>query len=297
MALAGEQRADLAVRDGSPLAIICGGGSLPFAVADSALRQGRKVVLFPLRQSADEAMVARYPHHWVRVGQLARCIRLIHTAGCRDVVLIGSVVRPTVTQLWPDFGTLLMLPRIIGSFRGGDSHLLANVARIFEEHGLKLFGAHEIAPEIVLPPGPLGAREPSERDRADIAYGLALLRATGPFDVGQAVVVADKRILAIEAAEGTDQMLARLADLRRAGRVRSADGVGVLVKAPKAGQDVRVDLPSLGPQTVEGVANAGLAGIAAIARTSIVAEPERMAAAADRAKIFVIGVEADGTTP
>src|ERR1044071_938746 len=137
MAVAGDQRADRTVRDGSPLAIICGGGSLPFAVADSAVRHGRKVVLFPLRQSADEAMVARYPHHWVRVGQLARCIRLIRAAGCRDVVLIGGVVRPTVTQIWPDFGTLLLLPRLIGSFRGGDGYLLSDLARIFEERGLK----------------------------------------------------------------------------------------------------------------------------------------------------------------
>jgi DUF1009 family protein len=297
MTTANEQRTDPAVHDESPLAIICGGGSLPFAVANSALRHGRKVVLFPLRQSADEQRVLSYPHHWVRIGQLMRCIRLLHAEGCRDVVLIGSVVRPTIGQLWPDFGTALLLPRLLGSFRGGDGQLLSGVARVFEEHGLRLFGAHEIAPEIVMPAGRIGTRQPNERDRADIAVGLALLEATGPFDVGQAVVVADKRVLAVEAAEGTDQMLGRLAHLRGVGSIRSPNGVGVLVKAPKAGQDLRIDLPSLGPKTVDGVANAGLAGIAAIAGTSIIAEPERLAVAADRAKIFVVGVNSDGTIP
>jgi DUF1009 family protein len=160
---------------------------------------------------------------------------------------------------------------------------------------LKIVGAHEIAPEIALPPGTLGRYRPNERDRTDIARGLALLQSIGPFDVGQAVVVAANRVLAVEAAEGTDQMLARLAELRRAGRIRSPDGVGVLVKAPTPGQDLRIDLPSLGPRTVEGAAAAGLAGIAAVCGNTVVAEPAIMAAAADRARIFVAGVSPDGT--
>jgi DUF1009 family protein len=281
----------------APLAIICGGGSLPFAVANSAIRHGRRVLLIALRHSADESMVANYPHHWIRPSQIASCIRLIRAEGCRNVVMIGSVVRPTITQFWPDLGTLRLLPRLIGAFRGGDDHLLSGLACIFEEHGLNLVGAHEIAPEIALLPGPLGRRRPSARDLGDIVHGLALLQATGPFDIGQAVVVADRRILAIEAAEGTDQMLAHLADLRDRGQIHSPSGVGVLVKAPKTGQDARIDLPSLGPRTVDAAVRAGLAGIAAVASATIVAEAERMTTAAEHAKIFVVGVNPDGTLP
>ena len=144
-----------------------------------------------------------------------------------------------------------------------------------------------------MPHGVLGSFKPRERDRTDISCGLALLQATGRFDVGQAVVVAESRILAIEAADGTDEMLAHLAELRRSGRIRSPEGAGVLVKAPKAGQDRRVDLPSVGPLTVEGVARAGLAGIAVVAGSAIVAEPERMVKAADKTKVFVVGIAAD----
>jgi len=141
-----------------------------------------------------------------------------------------------------------------------------------------------------MPQGTLGRREPSARDRADIARGVALLSAAGPFDVGQAVVVADNYVLAIEAAEGTDRMLARVAELRSEGRVRSAVGTGVLVKMPKPAQDRRFDLPAIGPATVAGAARAGLAGIAVTADATIVAEPAEVGAAADRAGIFVAGI-------
>ena len=122
--------------------------------------------------------------------------------------------------------------------------------------------------------------------------GFDYLRATGAFDVGQAVVVAGKHVLAVEAAEGTDEMLARVAEMRANGRVRAPAGTGVLVKAPKPGQDQRFDLPSIGPQTVEGVARAGLAGIAVVAGSTIIAKPEQLIAAADHANIFVIGAPA-----
>jgi DUF1009 family protein len=121
---------------------------------------------------------------------------------------------------------------------------------------------------------------------------LDYLHATGTFDVGQAVVVAGKHVLAVEAAEGTDQMLTRVGELRASGRVRSPSGRGVLVKAPKRIQDRRFDLPSIGPRTVDGVVRAGLAGIAVVAGETVVAEPARLVEAADGAKIFVVGVPA-----
>jgi len=273
-----------------PLAVICGGGSLPFAVADAVGKRGRRVVLFAIRGWADPQRVAGYPHHWAPLGQFGWFCRTARREGCRDVVFIGSLVRPAIWQIRPDLKTLLLLPRIVGSFRGGDDHLLSGVARIFEEHGFRLIGAHEIAPDILMPEGPIGRARPGERDQADIAKGLALLNATSPFDVGQAAVVAGQRVLALEAAEGTDQMLARVAELRKNGRIAAASGRGVLVKAAKRGQDRRFDLPSMGPRTVEGAARAGLAGIAVVAGSTIVAEPQHIAQAADRERLFVVGV-------
>src|SRR5262249_45069257 len=158
-------------------------------------------------------------------------------------------------------------------------------------------GAHEIAPQILASEGWLGARAPSARDEADIARALALLRAIGPFDVGQAAVVANGHVLAVEAAEGTDHMLAHLADMRRKARIRAPSAMGVLVKAPKASQARRFDLPAIGPSTIDHVADAGLAGLAVLAGQVIVAEPAHVAARADAAKLFVAGVRDHGSPP
>jgi len=274
--------------DDGALAIICGGGTLPFAVADAVTKYGRRVVLFAIRGWADPKRVVDYPHYWAALGQFGAFCRLARREGCQDVVLIGSMVRPAIWQIRPDLKTLRLLPRIFGIFRGGDDYLLKGVAAIFEEHGFRLLGAHAVAPEILMPEGALGRERPTERDNADIAKGFAFLTAASPFDVGQAVVVADARVLAIEAAEGTDSMLERIAQLRQTGRI--ASGRGVLVKAAKRNQDRRLDLPSIGPQTVEGAARAGLAGIAVVAGSTVVAEPAQIGAVADRAGLFVLGL-------
>jgi DUF1009 family protein len=286
--------ARVAAQDG-PLAVVCGGGSLPLEVAKAAQSQGREVLMLALRGSAEPEIVSGFPHRWIGIGQFGHACRHAKAAGCRDIVMIGSVLRPHIADVRFDFFTLRMLPRIMRAFRSGDDHLLSSIAKLFEEQGFRVLGAHEVAPQILMPNGPLGGLKPGDADRADIARALDLLRATGPFDVGQAVVVSDNRVLAIEGAEGTDLMLERLAELRGKGRIRARQGGGVLVKAPKPSQDHRIDLPSIGPRTVEGVARAGLAGIAVVAGSTIVAEPDRIAAAADGANVFVVGISADGT--
>ena len=283
-----------AAGDRGPLAMLCGGGSLPLAVADKVTAGGRPVVLFPLRGAAEGIAVERFPHHWVHIGQIGKFMRLARAAGCQDVVLIGSLVRPSLWKVHLDFKGLTVLPRALAAYRGGDNHLLTNMSKVLEDEGLHLVGAHEVAPDILMPEGVLGRAQVSERDHADIALGLDYLHTAGKFDIGQAVVVAGRHVLAVEAAEGTDAMLMRVAEMRANGRVQAPRGAGILVKAPKPAQDRRFDLPSIGPKTIESAARAGLAGIAVVAGSTIVAEPEQLVAAADRANIFVIGV-ASGT--
>jgi DUF1009 family protein len=273
-----------------PLGILCGGGSVPIAVADAVSRNGRDVVLFAVIGWADPAAVARYRHHWIHLGRMGEFFRLAATERCREVVFIGTVIRPSLAQIRLDWTTIKLFPRIVRAFRGGDNHLLSNVGGFLEDHGIRLLGAHEVAPEILMPEGVMSNHAPESRDRADIEQGFAALAAIGPFDVGQAVVVAEGHVLALEAAEGTDRMLMRVAELRRDGRIRLPTGVGVLIKAPKPTQDRRFDLPTIGPSTIEGVAKAGLAGIAVVAGEAIVAEPSRVAKAADDANIFVVGM-------
>jgi DUF1009 family protein len=277
-----------ALQDG-PLGIICGAGTVPFAVAEAALRRGRRVMLFALRGWADAQAVAAYPHHWIAVGQVGRFCKLARAEGCRDVVLVGGLVRPAISQLRLDWGTLAHTSRIIRSLHGGDDHLLTGVGRIFELEGFRLIGAHEVAPDIAAPLGALGRHRPDGDAERDIELGFSLLAATSPFDIGQAVIVARARVLAVEAAEGTDAMLERIGALREVGRIGLPHGVGVLVKAPKRHQDRRYDLPSIGPNTVAKAARAGLGGIAVVAGATIMAEPQRLVDLADRSGVFVFG--------
>ena len=276
-----------------PIAIICGGGSFPGAVAEAIVRNGRQPVMFGLKGWADPKIIERHTHHWIAIGQVGRLFRLAREENCREVLFIGSLLRPPLRQVRLDWQTIRLLPRVARAFRGGDDRLLSGIASMAEEGGLRVIGVREVAPEVFVPEGVLGRCQPAERDRGDIARAMKMIAALGPFDVGQAAIVANNNVLAVEAAEGTDNMLARIAELRRLGRVTTPLGVGVLVKAPKPGQDRRFDLPSIGPRTIEGAARAGLAGVAVAAGSTIIAEAAEVIAMADREKIFIVGVGED----
>lgn len=275
-----------------PLGIICGGGVTPAAVADVVAKSGRPVVLFPFRGFADAHQVERFPHEWIALGRFGRFKRLASQHGCRDFIWVGGLVRPRISQIRFDFDTLLMLPALARAFRGGDNHLLTSLGAFFERHGFRILAIQDVAPQVLAPDGVMTARAPSDEDRADIEKGLDLIATISRFDVGQGAIVARNHVLAVEGIEGTDGMLRHAAELRRQGRIRSADKAGVLVKMAKRGQDRRFDLPTIGPDTVAGVAAAGFGGIAVAAGQTIVVDIGRVVAEADRAGLFVVGVKA-----
>jgi DUF1009 family protein len=274
----------------SPVGLIAGGGAMPFAVADSLAARGIDAVLFALKGACDPKRVERFRHHWISVGQVGRAVKLFRAEGCRDLVFIGSLVRPALSEIRLDFGTLRVLGQVWASFRGGDDHLLSGIGRILERDGFRMVGIKDVAPDLLMPQGCLTRTMPDEHATADIERGRAVLRALSPFDIGQAAIVIDGHVVGIEDIEGTDGLLARVAGLRDQGRIRAAAKRGVLVKAPKSGQDLRFDLPTVGPRTIEGVAHARLAGMAVIAGNTLAAEPQAMIEAADTAGLFIVGV-------
>jgi DUF1009 family protein len=276
----------------SPIGLVAGGGAMPFAVADSLVARGVIPVLFALRGACDPVAVERFRHHWISVGQVGRAMRLFRAENCRDLVFIGTLVRPALSEIRLDWGTLRVLGRVWAAFRGGDDHLLSGIGDILEQDGFRMVGIKDIAPDLLMPEGCLTRAVPDENAIADIARGRAVLGALSPYDVGQAVIVIDGHVVGVEDIEGTDGLLARVARLRNEGRIRAKAARGVLVKAPKSGQDLRFDLPTLGPRTVEGAAKAQLAGIAIVAGNTIVAEPQAMITVADAAGMFVTGLPA-----
>jgi UDP-2,3-diacylglucosamine hydrolase len=281
-----------AVPISSPVGLIAGGGVMPFAVADSLAGRGINPVLFALRGSCDPAKVERFRHHWISVGQLGRALKLFRAENCRDLVFIGTLVRPALSEIRLDWATLRVIPRVIAAFRGGDDHLLSGVGHILERSGFRMVGIKDVAPDLLMPEGCVTRAAPDENATADIARGRAVLHALSPFDIGQAAIVIDGHVVAVEDIEGTDGLLARVARLRAEGRIRAKTARGVLVKAPKSGQDLRFDLPTMGPRTVEGAAAAQLAGIAIVAGNTIVVEPQIMIETADAAGLFVTGFPA-----
>lgn len=286
---AGAQAMAPQAADKSTVAIICGGGAFPAAIADAVLAQGRPVYLFLVKGFADAAL-ERYPHEWVKIGALAKFVASSRKHGAKDIVIIGSSVRPRLSQIGFDWKSALLLPRLARMFLGGDNSLLSGVAKIFEENGLTVRGAHEVAPQILMPEGLTTRLLPNAKENEAIEAGRDLLRAIDGFDVGQAVVVAGKRIVAIEGAEGTQGLLARVEEMRRNGRLRLGAREGVLVKLPKPSQDRRLDLPAIGIDTIAQAKAAGLAGIAVEARGSIVVDAQKFVEAAEQAGLFVVAL-------
>lgn len=279
------------MKGGTPqrVAIVAGAGELPLHVGEKARSAGSEVFFALISGSAREADYAGFQSTTFRLGQLGRFLKEVRSRNITDVVIIGAVVRPALGDLVPDLGLLRHYLAIKSAFRGGDDHLLVGVVRLLEGQGLTVRGPWEFAPDLVAAEGPLTRSRPDKRSMAEIAKGRSLLEALSPFDMGQAVVIADNRIIAVEGIEGTDRMLARIAALRTSGRLKRSMR-GVLVKLPKHGQDLRVDMPAVGRGTVDRVAAAGLSGVAIAAGAVLIVDPAATVARADACGVFLQAV-------
>ncbi|MHC5653554.1 LpxI family protein [Stappia sp. ICDLI1TA098] len=272
-----------------PVAVICGGGRLPGEVIAAARDAGRRVVVIAIKGEADPSIDAFAPT-WLGFGQIGKLSDLLMRENCRDLVMIGGITkRPEMREIIGDLGTMRRLPRIIAALAGGDDSLLTKVIRLFEDDGFRVIGAHRIAPSLLALPGALVGAAPRGDVAADLALAAQAVAELGRLDIGQAAVSVGRRVIAVEGAEGTDAMLARCAELRRIRRVRGTGGV--LVKCAKPGQDLRVDLPTIGPDTVAGCVEAGLSGIGIEAGRVLIAERARTEAAAREHGLFLFGLD------
>lgn len=269
------------------IGIIAGTGSLPIEVARSVTRHGGEVHVAMVEGAADPAL-AEFPHTLVNWAQPGRAMAAFRRARISEAVLLGGYGRPSFLTARPDLTFLRLVPAVVKLLRaGGDDAVLRGVLAQFEALGLRILSVADVAPELLVSEGSLTQASPSSEDAKDIAAGFDLVAALGNFDIGQAVVVSGGRIEAIEGAEGTDRMLRRVAEARAA-RGMTGRG-GVLVKRPKPGQDLRVDLPAIGPDTITRAAEAGLAGIAVEAGRVLVAGRAETVRRADAAGLFLIG--------
>ena len=268
--------------------ILAGGGRLPLMIAESVAARGDGVHIVAIEGEADPE-VARFPHTWVNWGQIGRMVATLRAEGATELVIAGGVTRPDLRRIRPDAGFFTSLPQIVRLLAGGDDSVLSRVVRFFEGKGLTVRGVHEVAPDLLAGDGRMGALDLGALDRADAELGFAVRQALGAVDAGQAVAVAEGKVLAIEGAEGTDAMLRRVAGLP--GREASGVRRGVLAKGPKPGQELRVDMPAIGPRTVEQAAAAGLAGVVVEAGAVLVLDRAEAIRLADAAGCALYGLE------
>lgn len=267
------------------LGIVAGGGDLPAKLVAVCRATGREVFVLALVDQADPSLTEGVDHAWVRLGAAGTALKALHGAGVKDLVMAGRVRRPSLSELRPDWRAARLFAKLGASSLGDDGLLSAVVRELEEVEGFRVTAPDELLGELVAPSGPLGRILPDEQGRSDIARGFEVARALGALDVGQAVIVQAGLVLGVEAIEGTDKLIERCGALRREGLG------GVLVKACKPSQERRVDLPTVGVETVHGAARAGLRGIAFEAGRSLVLDRDAMARAADELGLFVVGAD------
>ena len=277
----------------TPLAIIAGRGALPRRMAERRAAAGLPYLLVVF-QGCFEPWMAEHPHQHHDFEKAGRLFRALRAAGATHAVFAGAMNRPRLRPWRADLGALRLLARALALMRRGDDAMLRGFAAVFEAEGLAMLGPHDVlGGQAMAPRGALGARAPSARDRRDAARAARIVAALGPLDVGQGAVVAHGLCLAVEAIEGTDLMLARIAELPPERRAAAPPPTGVLYKGPKPGQDGRLDLPAIGPETVAGAARAGLKGIVVAAGETVLLDPAATRERADAAGVFVYGATAE----
>ncbi len=265
------------------LGILAGSGRLPALLIDACRNSGRDFFVLALKGQAEPEIIGDVPHRWVRLGAAGKGFAILREQGVGELVMAGGIRRPSIADLRPDLTAMKFFAKL-GRKGLGDDRLLRAVIVELERRGFHVVGADDILPALKAEEGPLGVHTPDSQAQADIARGVEVLSALGKGDVGQAVVVQEGIVLGVEAVEGTDALLQRCATLKR-------DGPGgVLVKLAKHGQDTRVDMPTVGPGTIDSAVAAGLRGIAIEAGATIVVDRARLARAADKAGLFVVGV-------
>jgi hypothetical protein len=266
------------------LGVLAGGGDIPRSFLAHCAKRSLDVFVVGFEGQTDPASIEGVDHLWARLGAAGRVLKALKKRGVYDLVFIGKIRRPSLKELRPDLKTAEFFAKE-GLKAFGDDGLLKGLRRFLEKEGFRIYGVQDFMPDLLTPAGAVGAVKPSRADMDDIARGIKVLQAMAPLDIGQAVIVQQDYVLGVEGAEGTDELIRRCGLLQRGGRR------GILVKLCKDGQDTDLDLPTIGPQTIESIVDAGLGGVAVHAGRSFVHELDTVREKADEAKVFVIGVE------
>ena len=267
------------------LGIVAGGGTLPQTLINHCLQNKRDFFVLAIENNADKAIfTSDIPHKWIRIGQAGTGFKLMHEQNVEEIVMIGTIHRPTLADLVPDLRTAAFFARI-GLKSVGDDGILRALINEIESENMRVVGIHEVIPDLLVKEGVLTKHKPDKQALADISRGIEVARELGKLDVGQAVIVQQGLVLGVEGIEGTDKLIERCGTYQRKGVG------GVLVKLRKPQQDMRIDLPTIGTKTIENLHSAGMRGIAIHAGNALIVNEAEVIALADKYSMFICGIE------
>lgn len=269
------------------LGIIAGGGSISKMLIEHCAAQGRDFFVLAIEGNADKALITDdIPHQWIRIGQAGTGFKRFAEEKVQDVIMIGTIKRPGFFDLVPDLRTTAFFAKV-GAKALGDDGILRALVNEIEAEGMTVRGIHEVMSDLLVKPGILGRHKPDKQALVDIRRGIDVALALGKLDVGQSVVVQQGLVLGVEGIEGTDELIRRCGEYRRKG-----DG-GVLVKLRKPQQDMRIDLPTIGPRSVSRAQESGLRGIVVHAGNGLIVDEAETIRLADKAGLFIMGINPD----
>ena len=272
------------------LGLIAGGGDLPVLLAQHCRDAGIPLHVSRITGMSDPRLT-NYHGGESAIASFGERMKALKADNVDTIVFAGLVSRPDIQTLKPDWRGAMALPRIIAEMGKGDDALLRAVLNEFERDGFKIIGADDVLKDLLAPVGLLAGVAPNNGQQRDMEKALHVTAQLGLLDIGQGAVVCDGLVLAVEAQEGTDRMLARVADLSTDIRGTKASRRGVLVKRAKPQQERRVDLPTIGMRTIEGAAKAGLAGVVVEAGGALIIDKPSVIAGCQEAGMFLIGIE------
>jgi len=267
-----------------PIGLIAGSGMMPVEIIKHCNKHNIPVFVVGLEPFATAEQLNDAPHIFAKMGEAGKILKALKENNVRDIVLAGGIKRPSFKELIPDWEGMKIVAKLAMK-KMSDDNLFRAVMDEIENRGFKIVGIEEVVPEMLFQEGVYGNVKPSKEDMDDIERGWTVAKAIGAVDVGQAVVVQEGLVLAMEAIEGTDAMLARAASLRKEGKKP------IMVKVLKPGQDMRVDLPAIGLQTMELFVQYGIGGIAVEAGGILLIEKEAVIKKADENGVFIVGMK------
>ncbi len=267
------------------LGLIVGESSLPNYVINKLLKKNIEFLILDLTKSN---IYKRYKNSYsLKITELGKAISILKKNNCKNVIFIGKVERPDISLLKFDTKALFYLPRLFSAFKKGDGNILKEIIKIFKENKLNVVNSMKFTPELIFKDKSINKLKINNTDKSSISKGIKIIKSLSKFDIGQSVIINNGYVLAIEGPEGTDVTIKRSLHLSKKYKLKNKS---ILIKFPKANQDLRIDLPTIGFDTIKNCIKANIKGIAVKRSQNIILDKDKIINLVKKNNFFIISI-------